>query len=73
MLVPGKPFQPNIIFASKHGAYLIEVLQGRGSGVTHKHSTRLEKLAKDKHSNLLLKFVNHGQNFFIALAPGPLS
>jgi hypothetical protein len=30
----------------------------------------LEKLARDKHSGLLQKFVNYGQKSFITLAPG---
>jgi hypothetical protein len=30
----------------------------------------LERLARDKHSSLLLKFVNHGQKSFIRLIPG---
>jgi hypothetical protein len=30
----------------------------------------LEKLAKDKHSSLLRKFVNYGQKGFITLGPG---
>jgi hypothetical protein len=34
--------------------------------------TRLEKLIRDKHSGLLHKFSNHGQNSFITLAPGPM-
>jgi hypothetical protein len=29
-------------------------------GLGHKHWTRLEKLARDKHSSLLQKFVNYG-------------
>jgi hypothetical protein len=32
-----------------------------GFGLSCKHETRLEKLAKDKHSNLLQKFVNYGR------------
>ncbi len=30
-----------------------------GSGLTHKHYTRLEKLARDKHSSLLWKSINY--------------
>jgi hypothetical protein len=32
--------------------------------------TKLEKLAKDKHSSLLQKFVNYGLKGFRTLAPG---
>ncbi len=34
------------------------------SGLTHKHQTRLERLAGDKHSSLLRKSVNYDYNFF---------
>jgi hypothetical protein len=34
--------------------------------------TRLEKLARDKHSSLLIKFGNYGQKSFIALGPTPI-
>ncbi len=29
-------------------------------GFTHKHYTRMERPSRDKHSSLLLKFVNNG-------------
>jgi hypothetical protein len=32
-----------------------------GSGLTVKHETRLEKLARENHSGLLQKFVNYWQ------------
>ena len=32
-----------------------------GSGLTHKHLTRLEKLARDKHSSLLRKLVTYSR------------
>jgi hypothetical protein len=35
-----------------------------------KHQTRLESLARDKHTSLLQKFVNYGQKRFITLGPG---
>ncbi len=34
-----------------------------------KHWTRLERLARNKHSSLLQKFVNYGQRSFITLGP----
>ncbi len=37
---------------------------------THKHQTRLEKLARDKHSSLIKKSANYGQKSFITLGPG---
>jgi hypothetical protein len=39
--------------------------------LTRKHYTRLEKLARDIHSNLLQKYLNYGQKMFIILGPGP--
>jgi hypothetical protein len=52
------------MFASKVGAYMSESpfrcsTLGWAPGLTHKHYTRLEKLARDKH--LLRKSVNYGQ------------
>jgi hypothetical protein len=41
-----------------------------GSGLTHKHLTRLERLTKNKHSSLLRKSVNYGCKKFIVQAPG---
>ncbi len=35
-----------------------------GSGLTHKHQTKLEELAKDKPISLLRKLVNHGRKKF---------
>jgi hypothetical protein len=47
------------------------VLRSRaGSGLIHKLQTRLKKLAKDKRSSLLQKFVTVVKSF-ITLAPGP--
>ncbi len=49
------------------------------SGLTHKHQTRLERLARDKHSSLLRTFVNYSrksyttpvqeENFTLFLSP----
>jgi hypothetical protein len=50
MFVPGKPFQ---------------VLPSRvGSRLTHKHRTRLERLARDKHSSLLQTFLDYDRKKF---------
>jgi hypothetical protein len=40
--------------------------------LNYKHSTRLEKLASDKHSSLLGKFVINGQNVLYYWALGPM-
>ncbi len=51
-------FQPNLMFAVKAGAYLSKApfrcsTLGQDPGLTHKHQTRLERLASDKHSSLI--------------------
>ncbi len=65
MSVPGKLLQPSLMFACKPEAYPSEALFkysaiGWPPGLTHKHLTRLEMHAGDKHSSLLHKFVNYG-------------
>jgi hypothetical protein len=42
-----------------------------GSSLTSKHETRLERLARDKHSSLLRKSVNYGQKKFYNIGPRP--
>jgi hypothetical protein len=39
------------------------------SGLTHKHWTRLEKIASDKHSSLLRTFVNYEFKKFYNIGP----
>jgi hypothetical protein len=51
------------MFAGKAGTYLSE------APFTRKHLTRLEKLARDKHTSLLQKSENYVQKSFITLAP----
>ncbi len=74
MFVPGKLFQPSLMFVDKAGAYPSEVkhiygalLEGRL--LTLLANTRLEKLARDKLSSLLPKFVNCRQKSFITWVP----
>ncbi len=40
-------------------------------GLIHKHYTRLERPARDKHSSLVQTFVNYGRKKFYKV--GPLS
>ncbi len=40
-----------------------------GSGLTRKHSTRLKKIASNKHSSLFQKFINYGGKKFYNIAP----
>jgi hypothetical protein len=40
-----------------------------GSGLTHKHKTRLERLARNKYSSLSRKSVNYGRNKFYDTGP----
>ncbi len=42
---------------------------GQAPGLTDKHYTRLERLAKDKHSSLLRKSVNYGHKKFYSTDP----
>jgi hypothetical protein len=62
------------MFVDKAGAYPSEVkhiygalLEGRL--LTLPANTRLEKLARDRHSSLLPKFVNYGQKRFYNMGP----
>jgi hypothetical protein len=41
-----------------------------GSYHSCEHYTILERLARDKHSNLLQKFITYNCKIFIAFAPG---
>ncbi len=40
------------------------------SDYNHKHNSRLKRLARDKHSNLLRTFANYGPKNFMILDPG---
>ncbi len=71
MLVLGKLFQSSLMFVGKARSlplsgeperYFNQIFSG-------KYYTRLEKFARDKHFNLVQKFVNYGRKFFIILAP----
>ncbi len=72
MFAPGKSFQPCLIFGSKARAYPSEApfrcsTLGYAPGLTHKHKTRLGRLARDKHSSLLRKSVNYGRKKFYSV------
>jgi len=47
--VPGKPFQPVLMFVNKPTCHRVEHLKAVSSGLTRKHNTRLERPARDKH------------------------
>jgi hypothetical protein len=51
------------MFVGKDRAY------HRVKHLTHKHQTRLEKLARDKHSSLLLKSVKYVCKKFYSTSP----
>ncbi len=75
MFVSGKPFQPSLEFVGKarslsQSGAPERLLNRVGSGLTHKDKTRLERLARDKHSSLLRKSINYGCNKFFILPPG---
>jgi hypothetical protein len=74
VVVPCKSFQPSLLFASKAGAYLVEAPLSfytllHATVLTHKHWSRLDRLAKDKRSSLLLKFENYGRKKFYKIGP----
>jgi hypothetical protein len=65
VFVPGKPSQLSLLFVGEAGAYPCEapfrcLTLGYPPGLTHKHQTRLERLAREKHFSLLQKSVNYG-------------
>ncbi len=59
MFVPGKPFQPSLMFVGKAGEPEM-CFTLVGSGLTR----RLGRLDGDKHTSLLRKSVNYGRNKF---------
>jgi len=63
-----------MVFGGKAGACPSETLfrcttLRWAPGLAHKHVTRLERLARDKHFSLLGTFVNYGLKF-ITFTPG---
>ncbi len=58
MFVPDKPFQTSLMFVSKAGGPESDSLGEGGFNRTDNNWTRLERLARDKHSSLLEKFEN---------------
>ncbi len=74
---PKKPFQSSLIFASKaelQGAYpRVAPLSCSTTGyppcLTHKHSARIEKPARHKHSSLLAPFVSSEENEVLWIRP----
>ncbi len=73
MFVSDKPFKPGLMFTCKAETYSSEApyrcyYLGWAKGLTHKHNTRLEMPATDKHNSLLRSFVNYGRNI-ITLGP----
>jgi hypothetical protein len=69
VFVPGKFFQPSLMFVGKPGAYPIEepfrcCTLGKAPSLAHKQQTWLERIARDKHSSLLQKFVTYGRKEF---------
>ncbi len=69
MFVPDRLFQSRPMFVSGAPEGAITRV---GSGLTHKHWTRLERLFRDEHSSSLITFVNYGRKFFITLGHWPM-
>jgi hypothetical protein len=58
--LPGKPFLPSLMFVGKARANpstapFRRSTQGQASGLTHKHQTWLERLAREQRSSLIQK------------------
>ncbi len=75
MFVSDKPFQSNLIFVGEAKSLPLRGAPKRcftwiGYGLTHKRWTRLERLARDKHSSLSQKNVNCGHKKFYNTGPG---
>ncbi len=75
MFVPGNPLQPSLMFADKARAYPSEPSFRYSTNIVRSWPyaqtfNRLEKLARNKHSSLAQKSVNHGQKSFTTLRPG---
>ncbi len=65
MFVPGKPFQSSLMFAGKAGAYLKGApLYGRLLASPTNIRLGWERLAKDKHSDILQISANYGHKKF---------
>jgi hypothetical protein len=78
VFVPGKLFQPSLIFEGKSGACPISIVSKRrvtrvASGFICKHLTRMDKIAKSKHSSLLRKFLNYVRKKFYNIDPAGLN
>ncbi len=61
MFVPGRPFQPSLMFRCS--------ILGKDPCLTYKHYTGLERIARDKHSSKLLTFVNYWLKKFYNIGP----
>ncbi len=73
MFVLGKPFQPSLMFVGKAKSLPKKGAPFRcsiwlGSGITHNHYNRLEKVVRDKYSSLLQNSVIDTKGF-ITLGP----
>jgi hypothetical protein len=74
VFVPGNPFQYGLMFVGKAGANPSEApfrcsTLGWAPGLTHKHYTKLLRLARDKNSSFIRTFVNYGHEKFDRIGP----
>jgi hypothetical protein len=66
--VPGKSFQPHLIFASKIEPNQVEYLSdGKAPSLTCKYLTMLDNLARDKRASLFNQIVSFEEKSLIAL------
>ncbi len=74
MFVSVRPLQPSLIFVGKTRSLpkrcTFHLLHSRvGSSLTCTHYTKPQRLAVDKRSSLLRKFVNYGRKKFYNIGP----
>ncbi len=64
MFAPGRPFQPSLKSVAMVRSLSQRVPFQVGSELAGKQYTRLEKFARDTHSNVLQVFINYGRKMF---------
>ncbi len=73
MFVPGKPFQPSLVFDGKDRSLSYSKVPERfvsWVGLALPTNIRLSRLARHKHSSSLWKSVNYSRDKFYDTGPG---
>ncbi len=69
LYVPSKRCQLTLKFVNFSVSYVFVMFFLTGLNLTHRHSTRLERIAKDKHSIILRAFINCRHQKFYKIGP----